>query len=53
LNEEYTMSKFLSLTNKIDPFNGYLNFMFKEKTSSTVGASMDYNDKVLPYDLLR
>ena len=49
MDEDFMMNKLLlDLSETIDPFKEYLEYMFEEKMS-IVGSS---GDKVLPWDLL-
>ena len=52
VNEDYMMDMFLTITDKDNPFNNYLQFMFTEKFSMPVGVCKAVDDKVLPYNEL-
>jgi hypothetical protein len=51
-DEDFMMNQmFVELSETIDPFKRYLEFMFEEKLSRAIGGKDE--DKVLPWDLLR
>lgn len=53
LGENFMMEIFLELSNNVDPFKGYLEYMFSEKLSDLVTSGTTLDDKVLPYELLK
>ena len=52
VNEDYMMNMFLTIADKVDPFNNYLQFMFTEQLSEPVGVCKSVEDKVLLHDEL-
>ena len=53
LDEEFMMSMFSEITDDIDPFQQYMEYMFEEKQSNPVGGSRAADTKTLPFDELR
>ena len=53
LDEGFMMDMFVEITNKVDAFAKYLEFMFTEKQIKQIGGCTPENDKVLPYDKLQ
>jgi hypothetical protein len=49
LDEDFMMNIFSELTEKIDPFKDYMEYMFEDKLSSIDAVE----EKVMPWDLLR
>jgi hypothetical protein len=53
LNEDYMMDMFSEVSNAVDPFANYLDFMFTEKLSKRITRVNSEDEKVMPYDELR
>ena len=53
LDEEFMMGIFSEISDKVDPFQEYLTYMFEEKLSPTISKGSSIDDKVLPYDEVR
>ena len=53
LDEEFMMGIFSDISDKVDPFQEYLLYMFEEKLSPTISKGSSIDDKVLPYDEVR
>eukprot|EP00956_Cyclotella_meneghiniana_P008423 scaffold11328_cov66-Cyclotella_meneghiniana.AAC.8 len=53
LDEDFMMGLFSEISDKVDPFKAYLEYMFEEKLGNVVVNSKDDEDKVLPYDEIR
>lgn len=53
LDEDYMMGLFSEISEKVDPFKAYLEYMFEEKLGNIVENTKSEDDKVLPYDQLR
>ena len=52
-DEDFMMGLFSEISDKVDPFKAYLEYMFEEKLGNIVVNSKDEEDKVLPYDEIR
>jgi hypothetical protein len=52
LDEDFMMDISLEIAAKLDPFATYLEFMFTEKQSRSVGGINSEDGRVLPYDEL-
>eukprot|EP00956_Cyclotella_meneghiniana_P019144 scaffold32561_cov32-Cyclotella_meneghiniana.AAC.5 len=50
LDEDFMMGLFSEISDKVDPFKAYLEYMFEKKLGNVVVNSKDDEDKVLPYD---
>ena len=48
VNEDYMMDMFLTIADKNDPFNNYLQFMFTEELSQPVDVCKSVDNEVLP-----
>ena len=53
LDEDFMMGLFSEISDKVDPFKAYLEYMFEEKFGNVVENTKSEDDKVLPYDLIR
>eukprot|EP00956_Cyclotella_meneghiniana_P011123 scaffold15566_cov34-Cyclotella_meneghiniana.AAC.1 len=53
LDEDFMMGLFSEISDKVDPFKAYLEYMFEEKLGNVVENTKSEDDKVLPYDLIR
>lgn len=51
-DEDFMMEIFLEISNNVDPFNSYLEYMFSEKLSDLMTPGTTLDDTVLPYELL-
>jgi hypothetical protein len=53
LDEDFMMGIFSKISEKVDPFQAYLSYMFEEKLSPNISRSTSIDDKVLPFDQIR